>query len=624
MCAVRSSGRPSVVRFGVFEADRKTGELRKHGSKVRLSGQPFEILTLLLERPGEVVTREELRAKLWPDNTFVDFDHSVHAAINKLREALGDSAEQPSYVETLPRRGYRFIGTVNNSEAVKAATKKETAEGDARKRWLSWAAALALFAALIATISIFYLRRMREHVGNSTAPPFQSLAVLPLTNLSGDPEQEYFSDGMTDALITDLAQIDSLKVISRTSTMKYKKTDKPLPQIARELHVWGIIEGTVQRSGERVRITARLIEGATDRHLWAQSYERDMRDVLALQSDVAHGITDEIRIKLFPKNPTHTVNPEAYEAYLLGRYIFNSATSEADIDRSISRFEFARAKDPQSSLPFAGLAISYVALSDYYQPPREVMPKAKQAAKKALELEETLSEAHDALGWVEFAYDWDWPAAERDLRRALELNPGNALAHDHYANYLSSSSHHPEAFAEARRALEIDPLSLAVQADSGFYSYMGREYDRAIDLERSALRLDPNCNTCRAYLALAYVQKGQLAEALSEARRVKLSSASPLDVATAGSVIAAAGERTEAESLLRDLRAVMKKRFVCPYEIATTYLALGQQDQAIRQLKNAYEAHSICMIWLKVDPRLDTLRSDPRFAELVHLVGTPP
>ena len=302
----------------------------------------------------------------------------------------------------------------------------------------------------------------------------------------------------------------------------------------------------------------------------------------------------------------------------------NAATSEAGIERSISNFELALAKDPQSALGYAGLAVSYVALSDFYRPPREVMPKAKEAARKALELDETLSEAHDALGWVEFIYGWNWPAAEQHLKRAIELNPGNALAHDHYANYLSSFARHAEAFAESQRAREIDPLSLLIQADSGFYFYMGRKYDRAIEQERRALELEPNCYTCRTYLALAYAQKRQFAEALSQARRVRLPEASPLDVATTASVIAGAGERAEAERLLRDLRLVMKQRFVCPYEIATTYLALDERDEALRWLEKGYQARSICMIWVRVDPRLDPLRLDPRFEELLRRVGLSP
>ena len=469
------------------------------------------------------------------------------------------------------------------------------------------------------------LRGWRDQLlARTLAKRIQSVVILPLENLSKDTEQEYFAEGMTDQLTTNLAKLGGLRVISRTSAMRYKGTRKPLAEIARELHVDAVVEGSVLRSGDRVRISAQLVDAATDQHLWAESYERDLRDVLALQSDVARGIADQIRIKLLPGQPARPVNPEAYEAYLRGRYELNAATSEADIDRSISSFELAMTKDPQSALGYAGLAVSFVALSDYYRPPREVMPKAKEAARKALELDEKLSEAHDALGWVEFIYGWNWSRAEQHLKRAIELNAGNALAHDHYANYLSSFARHTEAIAESQRAQEIDPLSLVIQADSGLYFYMSREYDRAIEQEHRAVDLAPNCYTCRTYLALAYAQKTQFAEALSEARRVRLPEASPIDVAATGSVIASAGERAEAERLLRDLRQVARRRFVCPYEIATTYLALGERNEALRWLEKAYAARSVCMIWLGVDPRLDPLRSDPRFQDLLRRIGLPP
>jgi len=382
-----------------------------------------------------------------------------------------------------------------------------------------------------------------------------------------------------------------------------------------------IVEGTVAREGNRIRIRMQLVRAQDDRHLWAQAYDRDLQDVLRLESNAARDIADQIRIKLLPGTQAGVVIPEAYEAYLRGRHQLNAATSEADIERSIESFELAIAKDPQSALGYSGLAGSYVALSDYYRPPREVLPKAREAARRALELNEKLSEAHDALGWVEFIYGWNWPAAGQHFKRAIELNSGNALAHDHYANYLSSLGRQTDSSAESRRAQEIDPLSLVIRADSGFYSYMGRDYDRAIEQEHEALELEPNCYTCSTYLALAYVQKRQFREALNEVRRVQMPEASPIDVATTGCVIAAAGERENALKLLRNLRQFARQRFVCPYEIATTYVALGDRDKALRELESAYQARSVCMIWLGVDPRLDGLRSDVRFQDLVHRVG---
>src|SRR5712691_1456329 len=324
---VRSS---AILRFGVFEVDVRAGELRKRGARIKLQEQPFQVLTVLLQRPGEVVTREELRSQNWPPDTFVDFDNSVNTAINKLREALGDSAESPRFIETLPRRGYRFIGSVDGVDG-RAGAKGKRQGGEVRfsVRRLRWMAAIVLFAALAGALFALNVFRVRERVvGDSRVVRIQSLAVLPLTNLSGDPNQEYFSDGMTDALITGLAQLGSIKVISRTSIMRYKKTDKSLPEIAHELNVDGIIEGTVQRSGDRVRITAQLIEGSTDQHVWSNGYERDLRDVLALQDEVARAIAHEIKINLTPQDQTRLatarqVNPQAYEIYLKGRYHLN-------------------------------------------------------------------------------------------------------------------------------------------------------------------------------------------------------------------------------------------------------------------------------------------------------------
>jgi TolB-like protein/Tfp pilus assembly protein PilF len=586
---------------------------------------------MLLERPGKVVGREDLRKRIWPADTFVDFDHGLYSAIKRLRDALGDSTEKPMYIETLSRRGYRLIASVTtlpDASAPQRASAEEVAPivgRQVRSRFgrptiAILGGATLLVAVLLGTNAGNFRGRL---FGRSIAKPITSLAVLPLKSLSADPDQEYFAEGMTDELITDLAQLGELRVISRTSVMHYKGTQKTLPQIAHELNVDAVVEGTVTRAGDRVRLRAQLIRVADDRHLWAQSYDREYRDVLLLQSEAARDIASEVRIKLLPVELAHTVNPEAYEAYLRGRHELNAATSEQDIERSISSFQLAVAKDPQSALGHAGLAVSYVALSDYYRPPREVLPNAKEAARKALELEEKLSEAHDALGWVEFIYGWNWTAAEQQLKRAIEINSSNALAHDHYANYFSSFGRHAEAFAESQRAQALDPLSLLIHANSGLYFYMGRQYDRAIQQEHRALELEPNCYTCRSYLALAYAKKRQFTEALIEARRVRVPEASPIDVATAGSVIADVGERAEAERLLRDLRHLMRQRFVCPYEIATIYLALGERDEALRWLETAYEARSICLIWLGVDPRLDPLRSDLRFQDLVRRVGLP-
>jgi TolB-like protein/DNA-binding winged helix-turn-helix (wHTH) protein/Tfp pilus assembly protein PilF len=641
-----SSPRATQVRarFGSFEMDLRAGELRKHGVRIRLQAQPFQILGMLLERPGDVVTREELRQALWPGDTFVDFDHGLNNAINRLREALGDSAESPRFLETLPRRGYRFIAAVEGvpspspqdlAAQVEDSSNALTPVGDkvaalpvegskaSLPMWL-WIAAGTGAAALLALLVGLNTGGVRQRLLGATATRrIQSIAVLPLENLSRDPSQEYFADGMTDELITQLAQINGLRVISRTTAMQYKGTRKSVPEIGRELHVDGIVEGTVFRSGEQVRISAQLVDASTDQHVWAQSYERDLRDILALQKEVAGGVARQIRANLLPGEQPRAVNPQAYEAYLRGRHDLNVATSKADLEDSIANFKSALGKDPQFALAHSGLALSYLALADFYLAPHEVMPKAEDAARKALELDDGLSEAHDALGYVELIYRWDWPAAQQHLQRAIELNPGNALAQDHYAAYLSSIGRHAEAFATSERARELDPLSLLIQGNSGVYFFLGREYDRAIEVEHKALELDAKCVTCRSYLAIALVQSQRLPEALTEARLVRLPEANPLDVSTAMTAIAAAGQRAEAEELLRTLQQLRKQRWVCPYELGTTYLALGDKEQALRELENAYQAHSICMVWAKDDPRLDALRSEPRFQAILQRMSFP-
>jgi len=614
------------VQFGVFELDLHNAELRKSGVKVKLQEQPLKILQTLLEKPGEIVTREELRGRIWPANTFVEFDQGLYNAMARLRDALGDASENPRFIQTVARRGYKFIAPVTltaGESSSEVSPKTEVSRWSWVHRWISGVLAGLLGAALLLVVVFgFDVAGAREWLRSRTSP-IRSLAVLPLQNLSNDAQQDYFADGMTDELITELAQVGNLRVISRTSAMSYKSTKKTLPQIARELNVDAVLEGSVVRSGDRVRITAQLIQAQGDRHIWAHSYERDLRNVLALQGEIARDIVGEVRANLRPTPSARLVNPESYEAYLRGRHDLNKATSEADLESSISNFQLAIAKDPQSGLAFSGLAVAYAALADFYRAPNEVMPKAKEAATRALHIDETLSEAHDALGWVEFAYEWNWPLAEQHLKRALELNPYNALAHDHYAYFLASLRGKDEAFAENQLARELDPFSLAILTDSSFYFYMGRQYDRAIDQGQKALQLDPSCYTCRTIIALSEVQKGQFREATQEIEPVKFPEAAPIDVATTVSILALAGETTRARSLERSLQAETMKRYVCPYEVATGFTALGQKDDAFKWLQKSYEAHSICVIWLNSEPRFDPLRSDPRFVALVQQVGLP-
>lgn len=531
-----SPSTPRLVRFGVFEVDLRAGELRKSGVKIKLQEQPFQILALLLERPGEVVTREELQRKLWPADTFVDFEHSLNAAVKRLREALGDSAETPRFVETLPRRGYRFIYPV------------EGREPPARRR--RWVTALALVAlpGMLAVMFALNLGGLRDRLlGRPMPGEITSIAVLPLENLSGDPEQDYFTDGMTEMLITELSKIGALKVISRQSVMQFKGTDKPLPEIARELDVDAVVEGSALHIGERVRITVQLIEAATDRNLWADNYDRDVSDVLELHSEVAQAIARQIKIAVTPEEETRLasgrpLNPKAHEAYLRGRYHWNKRTEEG-LKKSIEHFQQAVEMDRGYALAYAGLADAYVFLGGYQVfPPKEVNTKAKAAALKALELDDTLAEVHASLAIAKLS-EWDWLGAERELKRAIELNPSYATAHHWYAYYLETLGRFDEAVEEIQRARELDPLSLIIDITAGdiMFQRVG-QYDKAIAHYRKTLELDPNFGMTHEWLGRAYAQKGMYEEAIAEYQRsVSLSGRSPRVMAGLGYTYAVAG-----------------------------------------------------------------------------------
>ena len=459
--------------FGVFELDLRAGELRKRGLRVRLQQQPFQVLAMLLEHAGQVVSREELQKKLWPADTFVDFDHGLNKAINKIREALGDSAESPRFVETVARRGYRFLADVRVADAAPVRSPELAPQphpaADARDRQdpagtlamlthllppRAWKISTFVLLALLASLAAWKL-----HSGNRPSPVIRSLAVLPLESLSSDASQDYFADGMTDELISDLGQISALRVISRTSVMAYKHTRKSLPQIARELNVDAVVEGTVLRSGDQVRITAQLIEGAADRHVWSQSYQGELRDTLALQNNVARAIADQIRINVNPqeqaalRNVT-VVNPVAYESYLKGRYFWNKRTADG-LKVALAYFNEAIDEDPKYAQAYSGLADTYALLGDWQyavMTPKEALPKAKAAAIKALELDSALGEAHNSLAFCLDGFDWDFDSAGKEFRRAIELNPGYATAHHWYAWHLALLRRYDEAIVEMRKA----------------------------------------------------------------------------------------------------------------------------------------------------------------------------
>jgi len=636
----------SVVRFGTYEVSLHSGEVRKSGLRIRIQQQPMKLLEILLERPGEVVTREELRSRVWADESFGDFDQAVNIAIAKLRSALGDSAENPRFIETLPKRGYRFIADVSVVDAdarpkvlesvagdlpgLERKTEPELKVQDARlavapKRQL-WSALRVIVAlALVLSLPILFVLRFRSRGRAPTS--IRSLAVLPLENLSADASQNYFTDGMTDELITDLAQISALRVISRTSVMVYKGARKPLPLIARELNVDAVVEGTVLRFGDQVRITAQLIEASTDKHLWSQSYEGDLRDTLALQNRVASAIADQIRINLTPQEQAalknvKVVNPQAYESYLKGRYFWNKRTADG-LKVALAYFNQAIEEDPKYAQAYSGLADTYALLGDWEYgvlAPKEAYPRAKAAASKALELDDTLSEAHASRASLGM-FDWDWQSAGNEFRRAIELNPGYATAHQWYAWHLNLLGRQSEGIAEMRKAESLDPLSLIISADMADVLFVARLYDEAIQQSRKTLDMDPNFAVARFELGQAYLEKHMHPEAVVELQRaVQLSGGSPTFIANLARAYVASGKKSEAVKLLSDLKERSNPSHSNASEIAMIYVSLGDTNEAM-WLEKGYEERFNPGVLLR--PGFDPLRSYPRFQDLERRIGLP-
>jgi TolB-like protein/DNA-binding winged helix-turn-helix (wHTH) protein/Flp pilus assembly protein TadD len=636
----------SVVRFGTYEVSFQSGELRKAGMKIRVQQQPMKLLQILLEHPGEVVTREELRNRVWPNESFGDFDQALNIAIGKLRSALGDSAESPRYIETLPKRGYRFIADVL---VVDAGTHPKQLESAARDRPRTepghrvqdaglapaplapkrrpWPTGRVIALALVLSLPILAVWLFRSRGRPPTG--IRSLAVLPLDNLSGDASQDYFADGMTDELITDLAQISALRVISRTSVMAYKGARKPLPEIARELNVDAVVEGSVLRAGDQVRITAQLIEASTDKHLWSQSYEGELRDTLALQNRVARAIADQIQISLNPREQAalksaKVVNPEAYVSYLKGRYFWNKRSAES-LKAALAYFNQAIDEDPAYARAYSGLADTYALLGDWQyavMTPKEALPKAKAAAIKALELDSALGEAHNSLAFCLDGFDWAFDSAGKEFLRSIELNPGYATAHHWYAWHLALLHRYDEALVEMKKAASLDPLSLVINADLAELLDLAHSYDESIQQSRKAIEMDPNFALAHNQLGQAYIQKHMYDDAVAELRKaVQLSGGSPTCIANLARAYVVSGERSEAVKLLADLKKRSDPGYSNASEIAVIYASLGDTDQAMNWLEKGYEERFNPGVLLR--PGFDPLRSDSRFQDLVRRIGLP-
>ena len=631
------------VRFGIFDADLQAGELTKHGVRVRLQEQPFQLLTVLLEKPGELVTREELRRRLWP-GIVVDFDHGVNKAVSKIREALGDSAENPRFVETVARRGYRFLADVTAVDTAPGAPPVAVFDGPARSRvseivavtdvsarwkrslrsaarWRYSGVAFALV--LVAALSwVLYAR-------NHAPPPIRSLAVLPLENLSGDASQDYFADGVTDELITDLAQISALRVISRTSVMTYKHASKSLPQIARELGVDAVVEGAVARSGVQVRITAKLIQLPTERSIWADSYDGDVKDALALQNRIARTIAAKIQTTLRGGETAalasaKVVNPDAYDAYLKGRYFWSKRTPD-DIRKAIAYFDQAIEIDATYAEAYVGLADTYALSGDWeygIMSPADAFPAAKAAATKALALDDNLGDAHASLAFVLDLYDWNWDAAEKEYERAIALNPSYATAHQWYAWHLIETGQYSEGIAELRKAASLDPLSLIVGADLADALSIDHRFDASVQQSRITLNLAPDFAIAHYELAQAFEQKGLHQDAIDELRKaIELSGHGGTLDSNLAYVYAVTGRTDEARKIASDLESRHDRDSAIDANIALIYVGLHDHDQAMSWLNKAYDARFNPSILLR--PAFDELRSDARFQDLVSRIGLP-
>ena len=611
-----------TVRFGLFELNLRAGELRRNGAKVRLQEQPFQILTMLLEHPGEVVTREQLRNKLWPADTFVDFDHGLNAAVKRLRDALGDSAESPRFVETVARRGYRFLASVDGS-----ATPLSGKVG-AKNRYLWLVAGLAV--ALFAVLAALNIGGVRERLlGKKAAIRIESIAVLPLENLSGDPEQEYFADGMTDELITQLAKIGSLRVISRTSVMRFKSTRKPLAEIARDLKVDAVVEGTVARSAGRVRVTAQVIQADPENHVWAESYNRPIGDVIPLQGELAREIARAIRIKLTWSDQARLatarpVNLEAYELYLKGRYDWNKMSGRS-VRRAAEYFSKAIARDGNYAAAYVGLADCYISQADLGNlPPNEAYDKAKEATLKALEIDNGLAEAHASLAEILADYEWDWEGAETEFQQAIKLDPKHENAHRWHAVFLAKLGRFNEAVPEIGIAKELDPLSLPVATSEGRILRYAHRYDEAIEELRKAIDWEPSFKFTHVELAEAYTLKGMFQEAASEWARVGALSRDPeLTREQLATVHDTSGYQHWQQLWIERLRQLSKREYVSPMAIALAYAPLRNAEQVLAWLEEAYRQRDPGLSSLKVEPLFDFLRSNPRFQDLLRRMSFP-
>jgi TolB-like protein/DNA-binding winged helix-turn-helix (wHTH) protein/Tfp pilus assembly protein PilF len=615
------------VRFGPFEIDLRTGDLLRSGRKIKLQPQPAKVLCLLATRAGELVTREQLQQETWGPDTFVDFNHGLNFSIRQIRTCLGDDPDHPVYIETIPRRGYRFIAPVQRVDS--AATppaaaseveapawlgsqtvstgkvQHELLRAGKRKRYL-WAIAISLALLLITSMVVYRLVAQR---------PITSIAVLPFNN--SPAEEEYVDEGLTDGLIHDLSHLQELKVISRASAVRFKGRTVDPQTLGRDLGVGSVLTGRFGKRGDSLLLAVELVDTSDGRVLWSGQYSWASDRVSAIQSDIAGEVAQNLRVKASAEEQRrlaerHTGDPEAYLLYMKGRAALYRWT-EPELNGAIVYFQKATEKDPKFALAYAGLADTYYALSGMYVPPSEAMPKARAAALRALELDETLSDAHVSLGLVKSRYDWDWSGSEHEFKRAIELNRSNAMAHLWYGWSIAATGQFGPARAELQRAHELDPLSTFIEVGLAQTFYYARQYDEAIARLRKIVELDPGFLPARYTLGIVYAQKRMYKEALTEIQKaVAMGDDAGVQLWVVGYAHAACGNRLEAERVLARIPEDES------YSRATIYAALGDKDVAFEQLDQAYRGRDELLFFIKIDPSLEPLNSDPRFKVLLR------
>lgn len=629
-------GRTSI-RFGKdFELDLRACELRKASRTVRLQRRPMDLLLLLVEHRDRLVTREEIIERLWGKDVFLDTENGINTAVRKLRAALGDDPEQPRCIQTVPSRGYRFIASIENHEPPSPSivsppgVSAGTGPVRANRRWLL---PVAVSWVLLAVAGAYSLFRRPRPVSPST-PSRMMLAVLPFENLTGDPGQEYFSDGVTEETITQLGSLDAqrLGVIARTSVMGYKGTHKQVAQIGHELGVQYVLEGSVRRDGDRVRISAQLIQVKDQTHLWAHEYDYELRDLLAVQAEIARAVAEEIQLGVtegrrgirvgqpFPLSPQAL---QAYDLYLKGRYAWNQRTP-AGFQQAIDYFQQATTKDPGDARAYAGLADTYALLASYdLAPEGELIPKARLAAQRALQIDETSAEAHVSLALITENYDWNWAGAEKEFRRAIELDPNYATAHQWYAEFLAFQGRFGEAMAESGIARQLDPFSLIIAADQGAILYFSRRYNQAIQQFQAVLKVDPGDRRAQL-IVYSYVLEKKYEKALADIASFRRFDDGPWPWALEAYAHGSEGKMTLAKHDFQELQQAIRKTKTDPTPLLTiAYLGLGDKNQALACLEEGFGSRSNTLTTLKVDPVYDPLRSDPRFEDLLRRVGLP-